>query len=62
MLDFSISKEQKMIKSEIAKLVKNLVTDNAHDMDENGVIDPATIQAENATGAGTPGFAGTSPG
>jgi alkylation response protein AidB-like acyl-CoA dehydrogenase len=45
MLDFSISKEQKMIKSEIAKLVKDLVIENAHDMDESGEIDPATLQA-----------------
>lgn len=45
MLDFSISKEQKMIKSEIAKLVKDLVIENAHETDESGKIDPATIQA-----------------
>lgn len=45
MLDFSISKEQKMIKNEIAKLVKDLVIDNAHDIDESGDIDPNTIQS-----------------
>jgi len=45
MLDFSVSKEQKMIQKEIAKIVKDLVVDNAHDMDEEGAIHPEIIQA-----------------
>ncbi len=45
MLDFSISKEQQMIKKEFAKLTKDLVIDNAHDIDESANIDPEIIQA-----------------
>ena len=45
MLDFSISKEQKMIQKEISKIVKDLVVDNAHDMDEGGTIQSDIIQA-----------------
>lgn len=45
MLDFSITKEQQMIKKEFAKLMKDLVIERAHDMDENGAVDPEIIQA-----------------
>ncbi len=38
MIDFSMSKQQEMVKKEFAKLVKDIVTDNAHEMDENGTI------------------------
>lgn len=51
MLDFSISKEQKMIKSEFAKLVKDLVIDQAHEMDEAGSIDPEIVQTAWEMGA-----------
>lgn len=44
MLDFAISKEQKMIKDEFAKLVKNLMIDQVHEMDETGHIPVELIQ------------------
>lgn len=55
MLDFSISKEQKMIKAEFARLVKDLVVDKAHDMDESGTMDPEIIQATWEMGASISG-------
>ncbi len=44
MLDFSMSKEQKLIRDEFARLVKELVIDNTHQMDESGQIPPDLIQ------------------
>src|SRR6056297_3220637 len=44
MLNFSLSKQQQMIKKEVAKLVKDLVVENAHDMDENAEIPAESIQ------------------
>ncbi|OQX61656.1 MAG: acyl-CoA dehydrogenase [Desulfococcus sp. 4484_241] len=44
MINFSMSKQQEMIKKEVAKLVKDIVIDNAHDMDENGEIPQESIQ------------------
>ncbi|MFO8048971.1 MAG: acyl-CoA dehydrogenase family protein [Desulfosudaceae bacterium] len=44
MLNFAMSKQQKMVKKEVAKLVKDLVTENAHDMDENGQIPEESIR------------------
>lgn len=44
MFDLSLSKEQKMVKDSFAKIVKDLVADNAHDMDENGEIPADSIQ------------------
>ncbi len=44
MFGFSMSKEQKMVSREVSKLVKGLVTDNAHEMDENGEIPGDVIQ------------------
>ena len=34
MFGFSMSKEQKMIKDEVAKFVRDIVADQANDMDE----------------------------
>lgn len=45
MLDFSITKEQQMIKKEFAKLMKDLVTEKAHEMDEDGAVEQEIIQA-----------------
>jgi alkylation response protein AidB-like acyl-CoA dehydrogenase len=44
MLDFSISKEQKLVKDEFSKLVKELVFDQAHEIDETGDIPAELIQ------------------
>lgn len=44
MFGFSMSKEQKMIKEEVAKLVKDIVTNNALEMDEMGEIPQDAIQ------------------
>lgn len=44
MFGFSMSKQQAMIKKEVAKLVKDLVIENSHEMDENGEIPEQTIQ------------------
>ncbi len=44
MFGFSMSKEQKMIREEVAKLVKDMVTENAHDMDESRSIPAGVIQ------------------
>lgn len=55
MLDFSISKEQKMIKAEFARLVKDLVVDKAHDIDESGTMNPEIIQATWEMGASISG-------
>lgn len=44
MFGFSMSKEQKMVSREVSKLVKGLVTDNAHEMDENREIPGDVIQ------------------
>lgn len=51
MFGFSMSKEQKMIKEEVAKLVKDIVIDNAHDMDEAGEIPKDAIQKAWSIGA-----------
>ncbi len=44
MFDLSLSKEQKMVKDSFAKVVKDLVAENAHDMDESGDIPAEAIQ------------------
>lgn len=44
MLNFAMSKQQEMVKKEVAKLVKNIVAENAHDMDESGSIPDESIQ------------------
>ncbi len=44
MFGFSMSKEQKMVSREVSKLVKGLVTDSAHEMDENRDIPGDVIQ------------------
>jgi acyl-CoA dehydrogenase len=44
MLSFSLSEEQAMMKETAAKLVKDAVLDNAHDMDEKGDIPPEMTQ------------------
>ncbi|MBU0996332.1 MAG: acyl-CoA dehydrogenase family protein [Proteobacteria bacterium] len=44
MFSFSMSKQQKMVKSEVANLVKKLVTDNALEMDEKKEIPADAIQ------------------
>jgi len=44
MFDLELSKEQKMIKEEVAKLVKDLVTEQAKEWDLNGDIPMETIQ------------------
>jgi acyl-CoA dehydrogenase len=51
MFGFSMSKEQKMIKEEVAKLVKDIVIDNAHDMDESGEIPVDALQKAWSIGA-----------
>ena len=44
MFDLELSKEQKMIKEEVAKLVKDLVIEQAKEWDLNGDIPMETIQ------------------
>ena len=44
MFSFALSKEQKMVKDEVSKLVKNMLVDTAHDMDEQRAIPPEAIQ------------------
>ncbi|MBT3225959.1 MAG: acyl-CoA dehydrogenase [Deltaproteobacteria bacterium] len=44
MFSLEMSKEQKMIKDEVAKLVKNIVTENAADMEEKREIPPDAVQ------------------
>ncbi len=44
MLNFSMSKQQQMVKKEVAKLVKDIVTENAADMDLNCEIPQDAIQ------------------
>ena len=44
MFDLSLSKEQKMVKDSFAKVVKDLIAENAHDMDESGEIPAEAIQ------------------
>ena len=44
MFSFAMSKEQKMVKDEFAKFVKEMVIDAAHDMDEDGKIPNDVIQ------------------
>lgn len=51
MINFSMSKQQQMVKKEVAKLVKDIVTDNAHDMDESGEIPADAIQKAWGLGA-----------
>jgi acyl-CoA dehydrogenase len=45
MLDFSLSEEQQITKDSVARLVKNIVVDKAHDMDETGSIPDKYIQS-----------------
>ncbi len=44
MFSFSMTKEQKMVSREVAKLVKGVVAESAHEMDENGIIPEAALQ------------------
>lgn len=44
MIDFSMSKEQKMVKDEVANLVKDLVIPTAQEVDADGVIPVDSIQ------------------
>lgn len=44
MIDFSMSKQQEMVKKEVAKLVKKIVIENAHDMDESRQIPDEFLQ------------------
>jgi alkylation response protein AidB-like acyl-CoA dehydrogenase len=44
MFSFALSKEQKMVRDEFAKFVKEMVSDAAHDMDEDGEIPQDVIQ------------------
>ncbi|NQU65577.1 MAG: acyl-CoA dehydrogenase family protein, partial [SAR324 cluster bacterium] len=44
MFSLEMSKEQKMIKDEVAKLVKNIVTDGAAEMEEKREIPPEVVQ------------------
>ena len=44
MFDLELSKEQKMIKDEVAKLVKDLVTEQAKEWDMSGDTPMGTIQ------------------
>jgi acyl-CoA dehydrogenase len=44
MFSLEMSKEQKMIKNEVAKLVKNIVTENAAEMEEKREIPPDAVQ------------------
>jgi len=44
MLSFGMSKEQKMIKDEVANLVKGVVADQVKDMDQSGEIPAESIQ------------------
>lgn len=44
MFSFSMTKEQKMVSNEVANLVRGVVTDDAHAMDENGLIPDAVLQ------------------
>lgn len=44
MISFGMSKEQKMIKDEVANLVKGIVADNVKDMDAKGEIPAESIQ------------------
>lgn len=43
-MDFSMSKQQKMVKNEFAKLVKDIVIPEAHDNDEEHAIPESSIQ------------------
>ncbi|MCJ7773389.1 MAG: acyl-CoA dehydrogenase family protein [Desulfobacterales bacterium] len=56
MLSFGMSKEQKMIKDEVAKLVKGVVTDNAKEMDGSGKIPAESIQKAWGLGASISGI------
>jgi alkylation response protein AidB-like acyl-CoA dehydrogenase len=51
MFSFSMSKQQKMVKSEVANLVKKIVTDNALAMDEKREIPADAIQTAWELGA-----------
>jgi acyl-CoA dehydrogenase len=44
MFGFSMSEEQRMMKETVAKLVKNNITDKAHEMDEKGEIPSSIMQ------------------
>ncbi len=44
MFDLSLSKEQKMVKDSFAKVVKDLIAENAHDIDESGEIPAEAVQ------------------
>jgi len=56
MISFSMSKEQKMIKDEVANLVKGVVADNTKEMDENGEIPMESIQKGWELGASLSGI------
>ncbi|MBU2647253.1 acyl-CoA dehydrogenase family protein [bacterium] len=51
MFSLEMSKEQKMIKDEVAKLVKGIVTENAAEMEEKREIPAETVQKAWALGA-----------
>ncbi|MCP4646167.1 MAG: acyl-CoA dehydrogenase family protein, partial [bacterium] len=51
MLNFSMSEEQTIMKDTVAKLVKDIVRDNAHEMDEQGNIPQEHINTAWALGA-----------
>ena len=44
MINFAMSKEQQLVRNEVAKLVKGVVTDTAHDMDEERRIPGDALQ------------------
>jgi alkylation response protein AidB-like acyl-CoA dehydrogenase len=56
MLSFGMSKEQKMIKDEVANLVKGVVTESAKEMDESGEIPAVSIQKAWELGASISGI------
>jgi len=56
MLSFGMSKEQKMIKDEVANLVKGVVTENVKEMDESGEIPAGSIQKAWELGASISGI------
>jgi alkylation response protein AidB-like acyl-CoA dehydrogenase len=55
MFGFSMSKQQKMVKNEVAKLVKDMVVDQAHEMDEEKTIPQDLIQKAWELGASLSG-------
>jgi len=55
MLSFGMSKEQKMIKDEVANLIKGVVAENADEMDQTSKIPEASIQQGWELGASVTG-------